>query len=214
MLFYFSDGCAGQYKNCKNFINLCHHCDDFGLDAEWIFFVTSHGKSPCDGIGGFVKRHVAKRSLQHPLNNQILDHKAMINLCIKEIKDIEFIEISQEEMQVVRASLKERFDASEMIPGTRKSHHFIPQSKSKLMHKLTSEDNTFLTFDFLNVFEKIDLVSLKNFSYIACIYEDFWWIGMVSEVNIDEQDVMVEFLHPHRPQKNFKWPRNPDRCLV
>ena len=94
ILFYFSDGCAGQYKNCKNFINLCHHCDDFGLDAEWIFFVTSHGKSSCDGIGEFVERHVAKRSSQRPLNNQILDHKAMISICIEEIKDIEFIEIS------------------------------------------------------------------------------------------------------------------------
>ena len=178
MLFYFSDGCAGQYKNLKNFINLCHHHNDFGLDAGWAFFATSHRKSSCDGIGGFVKRHVAKKS-----------------------------------MQIVRASLKERFDASEMIPGTRKSHHFILQSKSKLMHKLKNEDNTFLTFDFLNVFEKIDLVSLKTFSYIACIYGDFWWIGMVSEVNMDEQDVMVEFLHPHGPQKKFKWPRNPDRCL-
>ena len=27
---YFTDGCAGQYKNKKNFINLCHHEDDFG----------------------------------------------------------------------------------------------------------------------------------------------------------------------------------------
>ena len=100
MLFYFSDEYAGQYKNHKNFISLCHHRDDFGLDAQWIFFATSHGKSPCDGVGGFVKRHVAKRSLQHPLNNQILDHKAMISLCIEEIKNIEVIEISQEEMQV------------------------------------------------------------------------------------------------------------------
>ena len=37
---------------------------------------------------------------------------------------------------------------------------------------------------------------------------------MVSEVNMDEQDVMVEFLHPHGSQKNFKWPRNFDICLV
>ena len=26
---YFSDGCVGQYKNCKDFINLWHHKDDF-----------------------------------------------------------------------------------------------------------------------------------------------------------------------------------------
>ena len=37
---------------------------------------------------------------------------------------------------------------------------------------------------------------------------------MVSKVNMDKQDAMVEILHPHRPQKNFKWPRNSDRCLV
>ena len=36
-------------------INLCHNLDDFGVDAEWIFFATSHEKSPCDGIGSFVK---------------------------------------------------------------------------------------------------------------------------------------------------------------
>ena len=33
-IFYFSDDCAEQYKNCKNFINLCHHQQDFSMDAE------------------------------------------------------------------------------------------------------------------------------------------------------------------------------------
>ena len=27
---YLSDGCAGQYKNFKNFLSLCCHKDDFG----------------------------------------------------------------------------------------------------------------------------------------------------------------------------------------
>ena len=40
---YFSDGCAAQYKNCKNFVNLCNHESDFGASAEWNFFATSHG---------------------------------------------------------------------------------------------------------------------------------------------------------------------------
>ena len=60
---YFSDGCAGQYKNFKNILNLCHHVTDFGITARWSFFATSHGKSPCDGIGGTVKRLVARASL-------------------------------------------------------------------------------------------------------------------------------------------------------
>ena len=57
---YFSDGCAGQYKNCKNLLNLCHHQADFGFSAEWHFFATSYGKGPCDGLGGTIKRLASK----------------------------------------------------------------------------------------------------------------------------------------------------------
>ena len=63
-IIYFSDGAAAQYKNRKNFLNLCHHKADFGVDAEWHFFATSHGKGPCDGLGGTVKRLAARASLQ------------------------------------------------------------------------------------------------------------------------------------------------------
>ena len=129
-----------QYKNYKFFINLCYHKQDFELDAEWTFFATIHRKSPCDGIGGVVKRYVAKRSLQRPLNNQILDYKAFIELCKEEIKGITFFDISQSRMTDVRESLKIRFSKGKTIPGTRSCHHFIPLSTSKISHKLTSED--------------------------------------------------------------------------
>ena len=69
-LIYFSDGAASHYKNYKNFANLCNHKVDFGIDAEWHFFVTSHGKGPCDGLGGTVKRLAAKSSRQRPYNEQ------------------------------------------------------------------------------------------------------------------------------------------------
>ena len=59
---YFSDGCAGQYKNKKNFYNLCQHEKDFGLEGTWNFFATSHGKSPCDGIDGTVESHCQSKS--------------------------------------------------------------------------------------------------------------------------------------------------------
>ena len=59
----FSDGSAAQYKNRKNFVNLCYHKTDFGCQAEWHFYATSHGKGPCDGIGSTVKRLAAKASL-------------------------------------------------------------------------------------------------------------------------------------------------------
>ena len=52
--------------NCKNFINLCHHQHDLNMDAEWIFLATSHGKSPCNGVGGFVKCFVEKQFTKTP----------------------------------------------------------------------------------------------------------------------------------------------------
>ena len=69
---YYSDGCAGQYKNRYNFINLLYHEKDFGIIAHWNFFATSHGKGAADGIPGAMKRSAAKASLQRPYDNQIL----------------------------------------------------------------------------------------------------------------------------------------------
>ena len=49
---YFTDGSGAQYKNKKNFANLCAHILDFnGLDAEWHFFASCNGKSACDRNG-------------------------------------------------------------------------------------------------------------------------------------------------------------------
>ena len=49
-IYYFSDGCGGQYKNFKNFLNLCSPKEDFSIKAEWIFPATSHEKSSYDGL--------------------------------------------------------------------------------------------------------------------------------------------------------------------
>ena len=74
-IIYVSDGCAAQYKNRKNFINLCYHMEDFGVQAEWHFFATSHGKSCADGIAGTLKRLATKASLQSLYENHILNSK-------------------------------------------------------------------------------------------------------------------------------------------
>ena len=74
-LLYFSDGASSQYKNYKNFINLCYHKDDFGIDLEWGFFGTSQGKSPCDGIGGSVKILTRNASLKRSYLNHNFDSR-------------------------------------------------------------------------------------------------------------------------------------------
>ena len=45
-----------------------------------------------------LKRHVAKRILQRFLNNQILDYKAILDLCENEMMSIKFFGICKESM--------------------------------------------------------------------------------------------------------------------
>ena len=215
-VYYFSDGCGGQYKNYKNFINLCHHKEDFGLNAEWIFFATSHGKSPCDGIGGTVKRYTTKRSLQRPLKDQICTYEAMLELCIQEIKGIKFYGISKERMENVRYNLLPRFQSGKTVPGTRIYHHFIPISTSAISFKRTSEDTDVTgTFSFSDESIDIPLVNdVKESDFISCIYDNHWWIGLVQSVDLEQGDVKVNFMHPHGPNLQFHWPSRNDICYV
>ena len=92
---YFSDGCAAQYKNRYNFANLCMHMQDFGLNAEWNFFATAHGKSPCDGIGGIVKRATAVESLKRTRINQIITPEEMYKFCQNYFTEISFFYIQK-----------------------------------------------------------------------------------------------------------------------
>ena len=39
---------------------------------------------------------------------------------------------------------------------------------------------------------------------MACKYDKLWWIGVIEEINDEEQDRKVNFLHPPGPTKKFK----------
>ena len=115
---YFSDGAASQYKNRKNFLNLCHHEMDFGLKAEWHFSATSHGKGACDGVGGAVKRLAAKASLQKPFDEQIMTLLQLFEWASANIPSTIFRFCSKEDYQQTKEMLEPRFAMSRTIPGT------------------------------------------------------------------------------------------------
>ena len=58
-----SDGCVAQYKNKFNFFQLTQTSEKFGIQCDWNFFESCHGKGPCDGVGGTVKRAAARAAL-------------------------------------------------------------------------------------------------------------------------------------------------------
>lgn len=124
---YFSDGAASQYKNFKNFSNLMHHQEDFnGLSAEWHFFATSHGKSPCDGIGGTVKRLVARTSLQAANSNHILTPEQLFEWAAVNITGIKFFFVPNSDIQLKTTDQELRFTDAKKVGRCSVLHTALP----------------------------------------------------------------------------------------
>lgn len=141
-IYYFSDGASSQYKNKKNFLNLCYHESDFHLSAEWNFFATSHGKSACDGVGGTVKRLASKVSIQRPYEDQIMTPHQLFLWAESNIRGITVLWVPDSAVQDRKAKLADRFEKALSIKGTRSLRHFEPTSLSTLQAGLTSYSTT------------------------------------------------------------------------
>ena len=210
---YFSDGCAAQYKNFKNILNLCHHLADFGITARCPFFATNHGKSPCDGIGGTVKRLVARASLQRLLDSQIMSMETLFEYCQSNIQGINFIKIKKQHLAPVKEMLFKRFESGRTIPGTRSFHPILPLSEGQVTYKRISDDEVADgTFKFFDIVLADQISNIKIIDFITCHYDLFWWIGLLKEIDHEQGDILVKFMHPHGPSRTFKWPAREDLC--
>ena len=51
-------------------------------------------------------------------------------------------------------------------------------------------------------------------SYVSCLYEKEWYDGINEEVSVEENDVLVKFLHPINPSVYLLWPAIDVKCMV
>ena len=205
-IYYFSDGAAAQYKNCKNFINLCYHEDDFGISAEWHFYATSHGKNACDGLGGTVKRLAARASLQRPYDEQIMTPRQLFEWAAVNISTVTFNYCSMEEYERQHIFLEERFQNAKTIAGTRKLHSFIPLSKDKVRARYFSSSATFKDIS-VSLPWRNELTFENVSGFVTCCYNEQWWLACVLQLDADCGTVKVTMLHPCGPSESFKYPR-------
>lgn len=211
-IFYFSDGSAAQYKNKKNFLNLCFHEEDFKVGGEWHFFATAHGKGPCDGVGGSIKRLAARASLQRPYEKQIQTPLQLFEWAIENIANVEFAYSTQEDYVESECFLKNRFDQALSIKGTHQYHAFIPKTTSTIFVKNFSLDSEICLKEVSKSPDKLKLSDISG--YITVAYEANWWLGYVLQKNEELDEVKVTFLHPPGPSTSFTYPRNADILWV
>ena len=135
---YFSDGCSKQYKNKKNFLNLAYHVADFGVQADWSFSATSHGKGPWDGLAGSVKREAALESLRRPHDNQILTPMQLFEFAKEKFTNVDVQFVSTEMIEKLdNEVLQNRFKNAKTIKGTMgiNSYSAIPGCYDKVTVK-------------------------------------------------------------------------------
>ncbi len=207
---YFSDGCGGQYKNCKNFFLLCKHNENFALNASWSFFATSHGKSSCDAVGGAVKRAVTAESLRRakPEDVPIKTVSEFMNFCTGREESgktkVSHFELKKEDI------LRKREEVAKLDPktvdGTRSFHQFVPLSSFVIGCKRVSSDQDYsLEFDFREEFIPITLISN---TFFACVIDNQWFPVFVTAVKEEEKELEAIILSCQtiNKKKFFEWP--------
>lgn len=135
---YFSDGAPQQYKNKKNFINILHHYEDFGISAEWNYFATAHGKGACDGVGGTLKRVARRYSLQQGTRSEILTAEQLYKWANEHLENYNVFFCSTNDYDSAALFLKDRFQLCKTIKGTLGFHHVLPLNSHELLVKKTS----------------------------------------------------------------------------
>lgn len=143
-----TDGAGSQYKNRFNFLNMCYLKEEYGTDTEWVFFASGHGKGPCDGVGGIVKRLARDESLRKGYQNTINSPKTLFEWLKTKSTAINVAYVNQLNYDDEKKKLANRYDRDKplAIKGTRSFHSFIPIGDFNILVKRTSNSNSSQVF--------------------------------------------------------------------
>lgn len=126
-----TDGAKQHFKNRFQIANLIHHKDDFGVEAEWYFSATAHGKSRYDGLGATFKREAYRTSLTAKSSKAILSFEALFKWATNYFKNIRIFGFTEVGHNKMRRKLNKRFETAHPIPQILKNHCFeITQTRS------------------------------------------------------------------------------------
>ena len=93
----------------------------------------------------------------------------MLEVYQEEMKSNIFFGIDKENMVEVKEKMEKRLEDGKMVPGTRISHHFIPQSASQIGYKLCSEYDSFVDIHDFKIPIRVEIDDIATSSYISCV---------------------------------------------
>lgn len=136
---YWTDSPTSQYRNKTMFSVVGEHAEIFeGIHAQWNYFEAGHGKGPCDGIGGTVKRMADNAVKRKIVIQDAHDFFAWATQEQGSTKTkIEYIFLTKEECVEGGLFIAEKWSTVKTFPGTLQVHAVIGQDKGVLIRNVS-----------------------------------------------------------------------------
>ncbi|XP_035684140.1 uncharacterized protein LOC118421089 [Branchiostoma floridae] len=134
---YWTDSPSSQYRNKTLFSVVSDHETLFGMKASWNYFEAGHGKGPCDGVGGTVKRMADDAVKQG--DAQIQDaHDFFKWASVQDKSVIKYDFVSKLECKDSEDFLRKKYAKVKTIKGTMAFHSVVGLPGGKIMSAKTS----------------------------------------------------------------------------
>ena len=227
VIHYWTDSPTSQYRNKLIFDIVANHYSLYNCAAVWNYFEAGHGKGPCDGLSGTVKRMADTAIKTGKVMIQDADDffawanekSTFVHVTFKFISEVT---INEKVSQIADYSDKLR-----PIKGTMKLHAVKGKGNSTVVVRETScycqgclSDNNCETWReekkrkavglSQNTQEPLMKMSVNN--YVAAVYEEKWYVGKI--LSIDNSDKTVEISFMERKINLYQWPRRSDKLWV
>lgn len=118
---YITDSPASQYRNKTIAALLSKHKVLFGTSASWHWLERGHGKGPCDGVGGAVKK-LADTAIKR--GSIILNAKDFLEIVRVQTKTIHFVLVTPGDVAKCQRSISGWDIAA--VTGLSKAHTMVP----------------------------------------------------------------------------------------
>ena len=136
---YLTDSPTSQYRNKSIFELLTRHDSLFGVGARWDYLESGHGKGPCDGLGGSVKRSADMAVKQGKA--VIQNGKDFYRWAEKQTDaetSVSYYFVTQEMYNAAADDMKEKAASIKAVNGTFKIHAVVPVGENKVITREVS----------------------------------------------------------------------------
>ena len=100
-------------------------------------------------------------------------------------------------MNLLGDKLPCQYEHGETVSNTHSYHQFCPVSVDEIGYKRVRDDKDLAgTFTFSKTVNPKVSFDQNSCQYVAFYYVSNWWVGLVQNINYDEKDVEMIFLHP------------------